>query len=192
LTDEDIELADPRGFTKEGYHADRWWYHYPWTWTRPWLPRFGWGCDEYCNPTWYLIGPFLGGIVVRYRRGPVRRFEDGPCEMCRAFDTQRERYRTWTELLAATVRQRPTPLPLKVTVWPPVRSIARARDIQIHGVGWTMTWRKRFKDWDPAHVEHMVRDYLRCLYELDGIMGLALLRLEIEWKDTLDAVPAET
>lgn len=173
---------EPRGWRKDGYHANRWWYSFPWRQTRWWLPRWGLGADEYCNNTWYLITP-LGEITVRYQRGPVRRFEDGPCQMCAAFDTEdRVRYKDWAQLLAATVHQWPEPKPLKVTVWPPSRHHSRSRDIQIHKVGWTMTWRKRFKDWDPAHVEEMVRDYLRCLYDGE-VRGMAVLRLDIEWKD---------
>jgi hypothetical protein len=183
VTDEDIPLEDPRGFTRDGFHRTRWWYSYPWRQTRPWLPRWGWGDDEFCNPTWYLITP-LGEIVIRYRRGPISKVE-GSCAMCRAFENYKEtRYKDWTGLLADTVYAMPEPRPLRVTVWPPARRFVRARDVQIHGVGWTMTWRKRFKDWDLGHAEEMVRDYLRCQYDQD-IRGLSVLRLDVEWKDTL-------
>jgi hypothetical protein len=194
VTGEDVELeiveGNPHGFTKDGYHADRWWYHYPWKWTRPWLPRYGWGSDEYCNPTWYGIAPLLGGIVIRFKPGPIRTEADGRCELCQAFEDEPKPYSDWNSLLAKTVHQWPKALPLRVTVWPPLSKYQRVRDIQIHGVGWTMTWRKRFKDWDPSHVEYMVRDYLRCTYG-ESMRGLALLRLAVEWRDTCDVVPAE-
>jgi hypothetical protein len=185
--EEEIIEDTPRGFCRDGYHRERWWYSWPWRQTRWWLPRGGFASDEYCNPTWYLITP-LGAIIIRYRRGPISRIEDS-CEICKAFDAEPSRFKDWNELLAATVHQWPKPLPLKVTVWPPGHPGARSRDVQIHGVGWTMTWRKRFKDWDPAHVEYMVRDYLRCLYG-ESMRGLALLRLDVDWKDA-DVVPAE-
>lgn len=180
-TDEADQLG-PRGFTKKGYHTERWWYHYPWTWTRPWLPRCGWGSDEFCNPTIYLTGLLLGGVVIRYKRGPIRTETDGNCELCQAFENEPQPFKDWDELLCATVHHWPKSLPLKVTVWPPANKHRKVRDIQIHGVGWTMTWRKRRKDWDPSHVEHMVRDYMRCQYG-ESMRGLALLRLEVEWKD---------
>lgn len=193
MTDEDVDLEeygpDPRGFTRKGFHAERWWYEYPWTWTRPWLPRYGWGSDEYCNPTWYGILPLLGGVVIRYKRGPVRTDADGRCEICQAFENEPRPYESWTQLLAATIHQWPKSLPLRVTVWPEGHPGARTRDVQIHGVGWTMTWRKRFKPWDRDHAEHMVRDYLRCRYG-ESMRGLMLLRLEIEWREK-DVVPAE-
>lgn len=187
LIDEQDE-QDPRGWCKDGYHRDRWWYSFPWRQTDWWRPRWGWGSDEYCNPTWYLITP-LGEIVVRYRRGPISRVEDS-CDVCKAFNSEPPRFKDWGELLAATVHQWPKSLPLKVTVWPCLHPFSRGRDVQIHGVGWTMTWRKRRKDWDPAHVEYMVRDYLRCLYG-DSLRGMALLRLDVEWKEAEDVVPAE-
>ena len=184
FTDDELEEygPDPRGFTKDGYHRARWWYNYPWRWTRPYLPRYGWGSDEYCNPTIYLIGPLIGGVVIRYKRGPIRTDDDGRCAICQAFESEPRPYKTWNELMADTVRQLPYAEPLKVTVWPEGHPGARTRDIQIHGVGWTMTWRKRFKPWDRAHAEHMVRDYLRCQYGA-SIRGMTLLRLVIEWKE---------
>jgi len=35
--------------------------------------------DEYCNATVWLQGPFLGGLTVRYRPGPIR---SQACDEC--------------------------------------------------------------------------------------------------------------
>jgi hypothetical protein len=46
-----------------------WWA--PWTVTRPWLPRWLRSCDERHNPSFGVVFPMLGAVVVwrmRYRR----------------------------------------------------------------------------------------------------------------------------
>lgn len=68
------------GWYGGGYHRRRWWWNPPWQWTRPWLPRAIRASDEYCNSTFLAILPaFLGGVVIRYRRGPLR---VKPCDAC--------------------------------------------------------------------------------------------------------------
>lgn len=69
------------GWRSDGYHRRRWWYGFPWRYTRPWLPRTGRGADEYCNPTFYAVTP-LGGVTIRYKRGKLRGWTEGVCQRC--------------------------------------------------------------------------------------------------------------
>jgi hypothetical protein len=67
---------------REGDNTGRWWYHPPWGWTRPWLPRGALGSDEFCNPTVWIVTPFmLGTLVIRYKR-KIRGRADGVCDRC--------------------------------------------------------------------------------------------------------------
>ncbi len=67
---------------REGDDPGRWWYHAPWNWARPWLPRTARGSDEWCNPTVWIVLPFmLGTVVIRYKR-TIRGRADGSCDRC--------------------------------------------------------------------------------------------------------------
>lgn len=62
----------PETFTRSGIYRRRWQYWYPWGVTRPWKPRAFRGGNEWCDDSLALILPFLGGLCVFWRPGPMR------------------------------------------------------------------------------------------------------------------------
>lgn len=79
----DPVAEEPRGWSEGEYHRPRWWYSPPWKLSEPRL----WGVsvykcgDEWCNDTAFIVLPYyLGALTIRFRPGPLRTRDDGPCD----------------------------------------------------------------------------------------------------------------
>jgi hypothetical protein len=77
LTYHALEYANlDRTFRKDGVYRRRWQWWLPWGVTRPWLPRWFYGADEWCNPSVCLVIPPFGCLVIFWHFG---RLQTTPC-----------------------------------------------------------------------------------------------------------------
>lgn len=76
-------MAFPRRL-RNGIYRNRWQYWWPWSTTRPWLPRYFNGSDENCNLSACFVLPMLGCVVIFWQPGPQRTEADGLCRECLA------------------------------------------------------------------------------------------------------------
>lgn len=59
-------------FRRGGIYRPRFMWWYPWTVTRPWLPKIWRGGDEWCNDSACVKVPFLGAFILFWRPGKLR------------------------------------------------------------------------------------------------------------------------
>lgn len=66
-------------FRRNGIYRSRYQIWFPWSITDWWQPRIYRGGDEWCNDSVVFIVPPLGGLVIFWRPGSLRRM---PCDEC--------------------------------------------------------------------------------------------------------------
>lgn len=59
-------------FSRKGITRPRFMWWFPWSVTRPWLPRVFRGGDEWCNDSLGFVLPPAGALIVFWRPGRLR------------------------------------------------------------------------------------------------------------------------